>query len=241
MKYAVLSDIHGNLEALRSVLNAVRSYEVDRYICLGDIVGYGANPQECVEIISALEPVAVLGNHDAGVCGFIGLNDFTPLAYKAIVWTRMELNSTGLNYLSDLPLVQSFREISICHSNLAAPESWFYIFRPEDAVSSFRKIFGWVCFFGHSHCPVIYRQISTGVVSIFQSEYILSPEERYMVNCGSVGQPRDRDPRASFALFDDDSGYLKIIRVSYPIKKAQKKIREAGLPDFLAARLAEGI
>jgi len=240
MKYAILSDIHGNLEALRSVLAEIRRYEVEKYICLGDIVGYGANPNECLRLLQSLNPYAVLGNHDAAVCGLIGLENFTPLASQAIIWTTRELKSAGKEYLASLPLVRSLGDITIFHSNLASPADWRYIKKPRETYSSFEKLTGWLGFFGHSHRPAIFQKNEQWVDYVIETEFPLSREEQYLINVGSVGQPRDRDPRASFAVFDNESGELKIIRVKYPIRKAQKKIRAAGLPERLAARLAEG-
>ncbi len=240
MKYAILSDIHGNLEALQSVLAEVRRRKVEKYICLGDIVGYGANPNECLELIRSLNPVAVLGNHDAAVCGLTGLENFTPLASKAIIWTTRELKTSGREYLASLPLVQSFGEMTIFHSNLACPDDWVYIRGADDVSPSFDRLSGSFGFFGHSHRPAIYRKKGRRVDQLPGSEVFLSRKWQYIINVGSVGQPRDRDPRASFGVFDDESGELKIIRVKYPIRKAQKKIRAAGLPERLAARLAEG-
>ena len=240
MKYALLSDIHGNLEALRSVLTEIRRYKVETYICLGDIVGYGANPNECLELVQSLNPVAVLGNHDAAVCGLTGLDNFTPLACKAIIWTMQELKSAGRDYLATLPLVRTLGDITIFHSNLASPSDWRYIKKPRETYSSFEKLPGRLGFFGHSHRPAIFQKNEQWVDYVIETELFLSREEQYLVNVGSVGQPRDRDPRASFAVFDSGSGDLKIIRVKYPIRKAQKKIRAAGLPERLAARLTEG-
>ena len=240
MKYAILSDIHGNLEALRSVLAEIRRYKVEKYICLGDIVGYGANPNECLEVLHSLKPAAVLGNHDAAVCGITELDNFNPLAYEAIIWTRQELKPSGFEYLAALPLIQSLGEITIFHSNLTSPSYWRYILKPQETYSSFEKLPGWLGFFGHSHRPAVFHKNGGGIDLVRETELSLSREDQYLVNIGSVGQPRDRDPRASFAVFDDESGKLEIIRVDYPIRKAQKKIRAAGLPERLAARLEEG-
>lgn len=240
MKYAILSDIHGNLEAFRSVLDEVRRHKVEKYLCLGDIVGYGANPNECLELLRSLNPVAVLGNHDAAVCGLTGLEKFTPRASQAILWTTRELKTSGREYLASLPLVRSLGEITIVHSNLVCPDNWFYIHTPQDASPSFDRLSGSLGFFGHSHRPAIYRRNGGWIDHLPGSEVVISRQRQYLINVGSVGQPRDHDPRASFAVFDDESGEFNIIRIKYPIHKAQKKIRAAGLPVRLADRLAEG-
>jgi predicted phosphodiesterase len=240
MKYALLSDIHGNLEALQAVLAEIQRHKIEEYICLGDIVGYGANPNECLEVLRSINPATVLGNHDAAVCGLTELENFNPLAYQAILWTKQELTPAGREYLAALPLIRSLGEITIFHSNLVSPADWRYILNPRDSYSSFEKLSGWLGFFGHSHRPVVFQKNDGLVDYVLESEFTLSRERQYIINIGSVGQPRDRNPRASFAVFDDESGSLEIIRVDYPIRIAQKKIRDAGLPERLAARLAEG-
>ena len=240
MKYAILSDIHGNLEALQAVLAEVRLHGVGGYICLGDIVGYGANPDECLETLLALDPVTVLGNHDAAVCGRADLDIFAPLAYRAIIWTMERLSPAGKEYLSTLPLVRTINGFTIVHSNLSSPSDWRYIQSPGDSYSTFAHLTGQVCFFGHSHRPGIYQKIDRWVDLIPESELRLAPGSRYLVNAGSVGQPRDRDPRASFAVYDEEEGKIEIVRVDYPVKRAQRKILAAGLPARLASRLSEG-
>lgn len=240
MRYAILSDIHGNLEALQAVLAEARLHGVGGYICLGDIVGYGANPEECLETLQALDPVTVLGNHDAAVCGRADLYIFAPLAYQAIIWTMERLSPAGKEYLSTLPLVRTINGFTIVHSNLSSPSDWRYIQSPGDSYSTFDHLVGQVCFFGHSHRPGIYQKIDRWVDLIPESELRLAPGSRYLVNAGSVGQPRDRDPRASFAVYDEEEGKIEIVRVDYPIKRAQRKILAAGLPARLASRLSEG-
>ena len=240
MKYAILSDIHGNLEALQAVLAEALLHGVGRYICLGDIVGYGANPDECLEKLRALDPVVVLGNHDAAVCGRADLDIFMPLAYQAIIWTMDRLSPAGKEYLSTLPLVRKIDGFTIVHSNLSSPADWRYIQSPGDSYSTFDHMAGQVCFFGHSHRPGIYQKIGRRVDLVPESEIRLAPDSQYLVNAGSVGQPRDRDPRASFGVYDEEEGKIVIVRVDYPVKKAQRKILAAGLPARLAFRLSEG-
>ena len=240
MRYAILSDIHGNLEALQAVLAEARHRGVEGYICLGDIVGYGADPNECLEALLPLNPATVLGNHDAGVCGITDLDDFTPLAYQAIVWTKHRIKPAGEEYLFALPLVRTIGNFTIVHSNLSSPADWRYILSPREAYSSFDRLTGQVCFFGHSHRPVIFRREERWVDCILEPELTLTAGFQYLINVGSVGQPRDRNPRASFAVYDEEKGKIEIVRVDYPVKRAQRKILAAGLPARLASRLSEG-
>ncbi|MDP8214794.1 MAG: metallophosphoesterase family protein [Candidatus Euphemobacter frigidus] len=240
MRYAILSDIHGNLEALRAVLDEARRRAVESYICLGDIVGYGANPNECLEMLLELSPATVLGNHDAAVCGREDLENFTPLAAQAIIWTRERIKLEGRAYLASLPLVRTIGNITIVHSNLSHPSDWRYIFSPGEALSSFDRLDRQACFFGHSHRPVVFRESEGWVDYVEEPIFHLVDGCRYLINVGSVGQPRDRDPRAAFAVFDQETGTVEIVRVEYPVGTAREKILDAGLPARLANRLLKG-
>ncbi len=240
MRYAILSDIHGNLEALQTVLAAVRRLSIDRYICLGDSVGYGADPKACLETLRLLNPLGVLGNHDAAACGLDTAESFNERARQAIFWTEGLLDQAEKEYLAALPLTRLIDEIALVHGSLSAPPDWEYVLSPADARPSFNRLPGRLCFFGHSHLPGFFRE-KEGVIDFVPDEEVrLAPGCRYLINAGSVGQPRDRDPRASFILFDDRAEIIRIVRVAYPIRKAQEKILAAGLPRFLAERLAVG-
>ena len=241
MKHIILSDIHGNLEALNSVLKAAEKEGEIKY-CLGDTVGYGANPSECLAAVQHLEPSTVKGNHEAAVIhpGLTAV--FNPQARQAVFWTREHLNQEELTKIDLYPLKQVYGEVVLVHSNLIEPEKWYYIFSQEDMEANFRFLEeGQVCFFGHSHIPGIYcwknRKLSSlpldGLVKI-------EPEAKYLINVGAVGQPRDRDARAAYCVFDPEDKTVAIRRVEYDIHTAQKKIIEAGLPTSLASRLSLG-
>ncbi len=227
MRYAVLSDIHGNLEAFRAVLERLESERVDSYISLGDIVGYGADPSECIRLVRSLSPsISIAGNHDRGVAGTFGLGGFSEHAGTAVLWTRKTLEAQELEYLKSLPVVHKNKNFMLVHGSLEKPEEFNYILTNSDAADSMRLTAASLLFVGHSHMAGIYD---------------LEGGTKRVVNAGSVGQPRDRDPRAGFAIYDDDTADVKIVRVDYDIERARKKIIDAGLPSFLGDRLREGI
>ncbi len=240
MKYAILSDIHSNLEALRVVLSEISRRGITDFICLGDIVGYGADPRACLEIVKEIQALAVLGNHDYAAAKPVDLSIFNENARLAIIWTRERLEPPGKDYLNSLPLTAEVSGVTLVHSSLNEPERWHYILNPRDARASFDSLLEPICFFGHSHRPLAYRE-ERGEITVEYGPWIeFQDGSRYLVNVGSVGQPRDRDPRAAFGIYDQEEKNVEIVRVEYPVAKAQEKILRAGLPSFLASRLAEG-
>ncbi len=240
MKYAVLSDIHSNREALEAVLKRLQDYSPDKFLCLGDIVGYGPDPSFCLETVRSLDPEAVRGNHDAGACGQADLSLFNENAREAALWTEKILNSAEKEYLSSLPLVKIQNGITLVHSSLQSPEKWYYIISAGDAGASFRRLENRIGFFGHSHVPVILKETDGEIIPSYDFRVELETGARYLINIGSVGQPRDRDPRASAGLYDSEAETVEIIRVEYPYQKTREKIISAGLPRFLGERLAVG-
>ncbi len=240
MKYAILSDIHGNLEALQAVLAEARRREVSDYICLGDIVGYGADPVATLELTRELNPRIVLGNHDAITCDRADIASLVPSARRSALWTKEQLSQAERDYLASLPLTLHLGEYTLVHSSLHSPEAWHYIFKPQTAHYSFLCLENQAAFFGHTHRPAVYWEKGGDLKSGVFDELALGEDTRYLINPGSVGQPRDRDPRAAFGLFDPEERTVRLVRVEYPIKKAQEKILAAGLPSALAFRLAKG-
>lgn len=244
MRYAVISDIHGNLEALEAVLEALEAEAVDGYLVLGDLVGYGANPNEVVERIRALKPrVSLLGNHDAAVLNPRELEFFNPVAREALLWTRRQLTPDHIEYLRTLRPAEKVSETLLAvHSSPYKPESWIYIFGPEEARWNFRYFEEPLCLFGHSHIQGGFVQDPSGEVQILRPTPSLELEEgkRYLLNPGSVGQPRDYDPRAAFAILDLEERRFSFRRVEYDIALAAQKILSAGLSPFLAERLKQG-
>ncbi len=241
MKIAVVADIHGNLEAFSAVRAAIGKKGADAVVCLGDIVGYGADPVACLELLGELEPSAVVrGNHDSAACGLAALADFTDHARAAIEWTAGLLGRPQLDYLRALPLVSETAGAVLVHAALDQPGNWRYLLSPEETLPSFSLLSNRACFFGHTHRAIAYRREPRGAVKAVRGSLILDKGTKYMINPGSVGQPRDRDPRSSFAVYDSDSARVEMVRVDYDRRKAAAKIIAAGLPSFLAERLFSG-
>lgn len=272
MKYAILSDIHANFEALTLVMSVAQQLGVEHYIILGDLVGYNANPAECVHLIRSLENCTVIkGNHDHYVSNGDNLMEgFNEHAKQAVFWTREQLTPDDINWLRDLPMTASFRQDGIVavHATLDSPSAWGYVFDVHHAKDCFSYQRQMICFCGHSHAPLAFvkppsflsnGQRGGGVSELPQWAWIegeslpptnldiaemieiqLEPKHHYLVNVGSVGQPRNRDPRASFAFYDTSTGLLSRLRIPYDIALTQEKIINAGLPTHLALRLGTG-
>jgi predicted phosphodiesterase len=239
MRFAVFGDIHANLEALQAVLADAAAHEVTHYVCLGDVVGYNANPHECVEIVRALECPVVKGNHDEQASAETVLENFNPLAEEAINWTREHLSEEDKSWLRDLRMVRQVRDFTIVHATLDTPTKWGYVFNQLDAAASFSYQHTNVCFYGHTHAPRAYVK-DTGVKGVPLQRLLIEPNKKYFVNVGSVGQPRDGDWHASYCLFTPADHVVELRRIEYDINTAQDKIVDAGLPQRLADRLALG-
>ena len=241
MRYAVLSDIHGNLEALKAVLDDISGERIDQYLSLGDIVGYGADPKECIRIIRSLEPVVlVAGNHEWGVLALKELEYFNDLAARAVLWTRATLDKEEIEYLKSFELVHEDEKITVVHGTLNMPEEFYYIFDTDDAYVTISNMKNPICFVGHTHVPGIFASEDSKTVYIEDTKIRIDCERKYVINAGSVGQPRDGDPKASYVIYDDEETTIEIKRVEYDVKKAREKILRAGLPAPLAERLLEG-
>jgi predicted phosphodiesterase len=247
MRYLVLSDIHSNLEALEAVLRAAAVQKYDAVLMLGDLVGYGADPNAVVDRVRALQPVAsVRGNHDKVAAGLDDADDFNPIARAAARWTREVLTKSSLEYLRELPIgpVLVDPDIEICHGSPLDED--LYVVADLDATRSIAVARRALCLFGHTHVALCGKMDSQRRFEIetpqghpeFQT--VLEENAKYLVNPGSVGQPRDGDARAAYAIADMDLKTVTLHRVSYAIETAQKKILDAGLPPALAYRLAMG-
>jgi predicted phosphodiesterase len=244
MRFLILSDIHANLEALEAVLDAAPPDGFDRLLVLGDLVGYGADPNAVVARIRSLRPAAVIrGNHDKVACGLESAENFNHHARRAAEWTAMTLAAEHRDYLYRLPAGPMLLEgdIEICHG--APFDEDAYIFDAGDALRALDEARRPLCFFGHTHIPVVFMQSGEMFDLLMPAPddpISLRPDWRYLVNPGSVGQPRDGDPRASFVIYDDERRELLMRRVAYPVEAAQAKIVDAGLPPNLSTRLAMG-
>ena len=240
MRIAILSDIHGNLEALDTVLADVAARRPGAIACLGDFVGYGAAPNECIAKLRPLIEVAVAGNHDLAACGRIKLGYFNPEAARAAVWTTETLTPENLEYLRALPFSEHWRGVRVVHASPAEPEEWHYVFTPGDAALEMSACPENVCFIGHSHYPGTFELDGDRVAYTRDARVAGRAGRRYLVNVPSVGQPRDGDPRAGYLVYDDEAFTFEHVRLEYDIASAMKRIREAGLPAFLADRLQWG-
>jgi len=241
MKIGILSDIHSNLEALKAVLYQAKKQHVDEYFCLGDIVGYGANPNECIDIVRELTTRIVAGNHDFGVCNLTDISYFNDVAKKAIEWTRTVIRKENMDFLKSLPLAMEYQNVFFVHSTPSSPDEWDYILSMNDAMREFSFFENPACFVGHSHQPVIFTINAYNEIGVSIDELLaFNNSKRYIINAGSVGQPRDGNPRASLLVYNVDDKSITFSRIKYDVKKAQTNILNAGLPPFLAQRLGIG-
>ncbi len=239
MKYAILGDIHSNLEALQTVLEDAEREGVTHYACLGDVVGYAANPKECIEIVRAMDCPIVKGNHDEYASVDDECVNFRPMAADAIRWTRQELSEESRQWLKNLKFVRFVESFTIVHATLDMPQKWGYVMDKLAAASSFSYQNTAVCFYGHTHQPCVF--IRDGVVRGGQFERLpIEPGKKYFINVGSVGQPRDGNPKSAYAIYDMIANVVTLKRLPYNIKKAQEKILAAGLPEKCATRLEVG-
>lgn len=226
MKIGILSDIHANLEALKVALMRLEKEHAEQIYCLGDIIGYGANPNECIETVRANCHAAVIGNHDDALIGRTSAHHFNSYARAALDWTARVITAENLEYLKSLPMTYSEHNMLMVHATPADPPGWNYVLHEQDTPPHFAVLPPHtVSFIGHSHIP-----------TRFDGE-----EGRMLINVGSVGQPRDRDPRSCCAIFDTESRKLEWLRESYDVQEAARKIRTVNLPEFLAARLFIGM
>jgi predicted phosphodiesterase len=242
MRYAIISDIHGNLEALTAVLNDIKTRSIDNIICLGDIVGYYPNPEECIGLIRENADECIAGNHDYAAINKIDIQTFTYYAYVAMEWTRNHISEESKKFLSELPLIIEKDDIFFTHSSPSNPQDWIYVFPDsEDSVfEAFNSLVHKINFIGHTHWPSILIQEDDKI--ILHSEHFIKIDKKnfYLINVGSVGQPRDFDSRSCYAIYDTSEMEINLIRVPYDYKITQKKILDNNLPAFLAQRLEKG-
>jgi predicted phosphodiesterase len=239
MRIAILSDLHANLEATQAVLADANERACTNYICLGDVVGYNANPRECLEIIQKMACPIVKGNHDEQASLDESSRDFNALAEMAINWTRQQLTDSDKQWLRDLPLSRAVRDFTIVHATLDSPGQWGYVFNTLDAAASFPSQNTTVCFFGHTHVAGAFVR-DDGVKRVKVDELTIEPTKKYFINTGSVGQPRDGDWRAAYCIYHVEKNVVEQRRVKYDLVTAQEKIIRAGLPRLLAERLKLG-
>lgn len=244
MRYGVLGDIHSNLTALTAVLDSLSKDGIDRLLSVGDVVGYGAAPQECIDLVREAGAVVVMGNHDAACIDRLDTVYFNAYARAAVDWTRTALRPEDRTWLDALPLTQHLEHCSVAHGTLHRPELFDYIQSPQDADPSLDVMPLPVCFVGHTHVPVTLMRLRDDPHrTAYTTDQVVDVDEahRALVNVGSVGQPRDEDPRTGYALYDSETGRVEIRRLEYDIDREAARIRAAGLPEMLADRLYLGV
>ena len=234
-----MGDIHGNWEALSAVLEDAREQGVTGHVCVGDIVGYNANPSECLEKIREISCATVRGNHDHYCSHDECLEDFHPLAANVVDWTRSQLTADQVEYLRSLVMSQMVAGFTIVHSTLDRPDKWGYVFDTLEAEAHFNYQTTSACFHGHTHVPVIFEKENRVSRTSYTSSK-LALGRKYFINVGSVGQPRDGDPRSTYVIYSPATREVELRRVRYAIEKTQEKIRSVGLPERLAQRLEWG-
>ena len=241
MKIAIFGDIHANLEALETVLADSRNLGCSEWVCIGDVVGYNANPHECLAIVRDLASATVKGNHDEEASLDTAIEGLNPLAHDALEWTRRNLSEEDKEWLRNLRFVQRVHDFTVVHATLDSPETWHYVLNRFDAMVSLNYQYTPVCFYGHTHTPCSYIKESQGRVErrtdMLQE---IRPAGKYFINVGSVGQPRDGDWRSSYVIYDTDKNQVRFRRLEYDFATTQEKIRAAGLPEMLATRLEFG-
>jgi predicted phosphodiesterase len=239
MRYAIIGDIHSNLEAFQAVLADAKEMGCTHYACVGDVVGYGANPKECLEIVRAMDMPCVKGNHDEYCSGERELEGFNPHAAHAVEWTKQQLNDEERQWLRDLKYMRLVANFTLVHATLDGPQTWGYVADKLAAAASFTYQNTPMCFFGHTHLPLAFIR-DTMVRGGTYSKFRVDSGRKYFVNCGSVGQPRDGNPKAAYVVYDMDMATVELRRLDYDMATAQAKIIAAGLPERLAERLAFG-
>ena len=239
MRIALFGDIHANLEALEAVLKDASEQGVSEYVCMGDIVGYNADPSACLERVRAMNCPTVKGNHDEDASGNHSLDSMNPVAATALEWTRQQLTDEQRQWLARLRMVRQVSDFTVVHRTLDQPANWNYVTNRFDAMSNFSYQFTQVCFHGHTHVPRVYMKTDK-VQEIFTDSVAIEDGAKYFINIGSVGQPRDGDWRACYVIFDLEHQMVVFRRVDYDIAETQRKILAAGLPPMLAERIQEG-
>lgn len=246
MRLMVFSDIHGNLEALQCMLRDAADRNVHRSVCLGDLVGYGPYPNECIELLRSMKNCRCLaGNHDVAVLWKTSPYGMSPAAQEAILWTMDQLSAENKAYLAALPDRLDLADMTFVHANPYNPRGWRYVLDRKYALRSFAATRCRRLFIGHSHRPLMITRrhllaIDLQVIS-GSVRYEVDDSKRRIVNCGSVGQPRDKDPRSCYLIFDSRTQEIEFYRVAYDIEKSVKAIRSVGLPQELAKRLLKGV
>ncbi len=244
MRYAIIADIHANLAAFKAVLEDIgRQGGAEKVWCLGDVVGYGPDPHECIELLRQMNHVCVAGNHDWAAIGKIDTAAFNPDAAAACHWTAQQLSSSDVEYIESLPLVIEEGDFTLVHGSPREP-IWEYLISTSIAQENFAYFKSQFCLVGHSHVPLVfsYNESGTCSASRFSTNVkLVLGRNRLIINPGGVGQPRDGDPQASYAIYDSETRLIRLYHVPYDIRSTQDRMVEHGLPMRLVARLSYGM
>jgi len=241
VKIALISDIHANLEALEAVLSDIAKQSVDNIHCLGDVIGYGCDPVECLKLVDEHCDVKLMGNHEFAALGLLGMNDLNQFARQSMDWTKKQLTDHEFALIADFEIDAVREGCYLVHSSPFEPDRWHYILREDEAAQGFSSLKQQIGFFGHSHLPMIFSQSSEGTIRV-KSGHDFDPDEetRYLINVGSVGQPRDNDPQSSYVVFDTAAVSVAFRRVEYDYKTTQAKMTRAEMPAVLIERIEIG-
>lgn len=240
MRYGIISDIHGNQEALEAALQHLTLRDVDEFVCVGDMVGYGAGPNECVNRIREITDKIVAGNHDHAAVGLTSIDSFNEYAREAVLWTEAVLTQENRHFIRTLPFTLTLEGACVVHASPCEPEQWHYLFTDAELSRNFRCFVQQVCFIGHSHQPFVFEEGKSFLGAGQNHVFLMLDGSRYIINVGSVGQPRDRNEQLCCHIYDSQKRTVERIRLPYDVGRAQARIRSAGLPEFLARRLAYG-
>ncbi len=241
MKYGFFSDVHANLEALKACIIDFRAEKLDKVFFLGDAVGYGPFPDDSVKLINEVSSVKLMGNHDYAALGLMETDYFNQYAAESMGWTKSSISRKTIEIMTDFQLKHEVDNILLVHSSPKEPELWHYILDMDDARDAFAFFQQKICMLGHTHRPyIVYRDKDNEVFLSKQAEETLAEDRRYLINIGSVGQPRDGDPRSCYLIYDQATGTIRHKRVAYNVKSTQKDMAKIGLPEYLIERLAVG-
>jgi len=241
MRYAIISDVHANLAALEKVLQRIESERCDRVICLGDLVGYGPFPNECIQLVEEAADFVLAGNHDHASIGLLDMEYFNPYAKTAIEWTTTVLTQENKDYIATLGLEKHEGGTHFVHATPCNPAEWNYIMTLHEAEYNFACFEDRVCFIGHSHIPVAFLLNGSARTTMARETAINFDEKsRYIINVGSVGQPRDGNINAAFGIFDSELNNFRLVRVDYDIRATQRAMMALNLPKFLIDRIQYG-
>ncbi|NQT27606.1 metallophosphoesterase family protein [candidate division KSB1 bacterium] len=241
MKIGLIADIHANFDALVTVLDALSAEKVDKIICLGDLVGYGPDPMECIRIVSDAAETVLAGNHDHAAAGLLPIDQFNPDAKAAMQWTQDQLDESAKNYLKSLPIEMQDGDLMAIHATPEAPEKFLYIMKEMDIKTNLDLLKLPLCIVAHSHVPGIFVKDNTGDLFVHhEPKLIFADGSKYLINIGSIGQPRDGNPNAAFGVLDRKAGTYELKRIPYDVENVQRKMAEKNLPGSLIDRLAFG-